>query len=325
MRILHIVPESDVASATRHARQDIENISQAGIITDTFFLKSRTRPFILVREWFRFKRVLRSFRPDIVHAQYGTVTAVFCIAATTTPLVVTFRGSELNPTPDISALREKTGHVLSQIAALRARKIVCVSEKLKNRLWWRHERVVVIPSSVNPQRFLPQPREAARELLGWDTNESVVVFNKGRIPKTKGLDLALAAVDMARVIYGPIRMEVFDGYIYPDRIPTYLSAADCLLCTSVSEGAPTIVKEAMACNLPVVSVDVGDVAESLAGVENCLICKHDSQELAKALVSVLRSGRRSDGRLHITDFTDYVCRDRRLETYNLLLQESRMR
>ena len=66
---------------------------------------------------------------------------------------------------------------------------------------------------------------------------------------------------------GPsVRLEVLDGNVAPARVPALMNAADCLLVTSDAEGSPTVVQEALATNLPVVSVDVGDIAERLEGV-----------------------------------------------------------
>jgi teichuronic acid biosynthesis glycosyltransferase TuaC len=77
-----------------------------------------------------------------------------------------------------------------------------------------------------------------------------------------------------------------------------MNAADCLLVTSKTEGSPTVVQEAMACNLPVVTVDVGDVRERLAGVSNCAVVSRCPLALGVALADVLRSPQRSDGRAH---------------------------
>ena len=235
---------------------------------------------------------------------------------------MTFHSAEFNHELDISWLREKAGRVLSRIAAARARRIVCVSEEFKDRLAWCAEKVHVIPSSVDLERFRPQPRDEARKALGWTQGQDIVLFYKGRNPLTKRLDRAIATVERARQIHGPISLEILDGAVDPGLVPLFLNAADCLLCTSDSEGSPTIVKEAMACNLPVVSVDVGDVRQRLANVHNCLVLARDPDVLAQGLASVLHSRQRSNGRLHLSDVTSTACRDRHLDIYRHLLAES---
>jgi glycosyltransferase involved in cell wall biosynthesis len=167
--------------------------------------------------------------------------------------------------------------------------------------------------------FQPRPRHEARECLGWTPDEDVVLFYQGRNPVTKRIDRALETIERARQIHGPIRLEILDGSVDPARVPIYLSAADCLLCTSDSEGSPAIVKEAMACNLPVVSVDVGDVKYCLSGVDNCFITPRDPAQLANGLITVLRSRRRSDGRLFLSDATSDASRERYLDVYRAVL------
>ncbi len=301
------------------SKRDVEQIALAGLSTSTFFLKTRTRPLQLLREWLRLRKALRQFRPHIVHAHYGTVTACVAVFTAKAPTVVTFHSAEFNHELDISWLREKLGRVLSRVAAARASRIVCVSEDFTKRLSWCAAKVRVIPSSVDLERFRPQQRDQARQALGWRQDQEVVLFYKGRNPLTKRLDRAMTTMAQARQIRGPITLEILDGSIDPDRVPLFLNAADCLLCTSDSEGSPTIVKEAMACNLPVVSVDVGDVRHRLAGVDNCFVLPRDPDALARGLAAVLDSGRRSNGRLHLADVTSTACRDHYLELYRLLL------
>ena len=75
-----------------------------------------------------------------------------------------------------------------------------------------------------------------------------------------------------------------------------LNAADCLLVTSLHEGSPNIVKEAMACNLPVVSVPCGDVVERLKATQPGMVCPYDASALACGMAVVLGEGHRSNGR-----------------------------
>src|SRR5208283_5191925 len=90
-----------------------------------------------------------------------------------------------------------TGRLLSQITALRARRIICVSSQLAGRLWWRRKLVSVIASGVDTCQFRPRPRDAARRELGWTEDGYVVLFNAAG-PRVKRLDLAEAAVQAAR-------------------------------------------------------------------------------------------------------------------------------
>jgi glycosyltransferase involved in cell wall biosynthesis len=85
-------------------------------------------------------------------------------------------------------------------------------------------------------------------------------------------------------------------------MPSYLNAADALLLTSKREGSPNTVKEAMACNVPVVATDVGDVRQRLEGVTGSYVCQTD-EELVEALACVLECEEESNGRDTIRDLS----------------------
>jgi teichuronic acid biosynthesis glycosyltransferase TuaC len=59
-----------------------------------------------------------------------------------------------------------------------------------------------------------------------------------------------------------------------EKIPIFLNASEVLLLTSKSEGTPHTVKEALACNLPVVLTYVGDVKLLLTGVTSSQVCNN---------------------------------------------------
>jgi glycosyltransferase involved in cell wall biosynthesis len=89
----------------------------------------------------------------------------------------------------------------------------------------------------------------------------------------------------------------------PDLMPFFYNAADVLLLTSRHEGSNNAVKEALGCNLPVVTTRCGDTEERLQGVRWCYVCKRDSRELAQRLLEVVTSGERSNGREYLHDLT----------------------
>jgi glycosyltransferase involved in cell wall biosynthesis len=130
-----------------------------------------------------------------------------------------------------------------------------------------------------------------------------VLFNGGGHPLLKRLDLAQAAVDVARAICGAIRLAVLNGNVAPDSVPVMMSAADCLVLTSECEGSPTVVQEAMACNLPVVTVDVGDVRSRLTGVSPTRIVGRDPTDIGQAIAEVLTLGQRSNGWSRVKDIS----------------------
>jgi glycosyltransferase involved in cell wall biosynthesis len=274
--------------------RQIESLLAAGVDGRTFHLRSRTSPGVMFREWRRLWAEIGEFRPDIVHAQYGTATAFLTAVATARPLIVTFRGSDLNPDPDKGRLRCWLSRFMSQIAAWRARRIICVSEQLVGRLWWGRRKVTVIPSGIDCRVFRPQPRDEARSTLGWPLDERIVLFNGSHRP-LKRPDLARAAVEYARGACGPVRLVELDGTQPPEQMPCMMNAADCLIMTSDHEGSPNVVKEAIACGLPVVSRDVGDVRQRLANVRPSIVVGDSAEELGRALAEILACPQRSNG------------------------------
>ena len=78
-----------------------------------------------------------------------------------------------------------------------------------------------------------------------------------------------------------------------------MNASDVLLFTSLQEGSPNVIKEAMACNLPIVSVDVGDVREVIGRTKGCYVTSFDAFEIAEKLRLVLENGKRTNGRVSI--------------------------
>jgi glycosyltransferase involved in cell wall biosynthesis len=225
--------------------------------------------------------------------------------------VITFSGSDLNPGASVSNLRAYAGHFLSNIAALGARRIICVSEGLRQTLWWRRKRAIVIPNGVDLDVFSPGPQDEARKELSWDLAHPVVLFNLGDDARKKGFDLAKTAVDAARSRLPEIELQIVQ-HVEPSLMPTYYRAADVLLCTSINEGSPNVVKEALACNLPVISVPVGDVAERLVGVRPSAVVPRDPRLIGEALVGILSRRSRSNGREHVAhlalrEIAKHVC------------------
>jgi glycosyltransferase involved in cell wall biosynthesis len=182
-------------------------------------------------------------------------------------------------------------------AARRARGLVVVAEALQERLLAHLDRawIRLIPCGIDLERFAPRDQAASRRQLGWPDDRVHVLFNAGGDDPVKRPALARAAVEQLNSTGVPATMHEMRG-VRNDEVAVWLSASDALLLTSLHEGSPTIVKEALACNLAVVSVDVGDVRERIKGIDGCHLAAAEPAALAEALRLVSGRTARVNGR-----------------------------
>jgi glycosyltransferase involved in cell wall biosynthesis len=292
-----------------------------GVRVSTFDVGGRHSPVHLWRAWRGLRAEVRRLQPDVVHARYGTLTAMLCVWSGA-PSVITFAGSDLLPGAGISAIRTWSGILLSNLAALRANRLICVSEQLRRALWWRRGAAEVIPDGVNLEQFVPMPRDTARRTLGWPQDRRIVVMDAARDPINKGLAVAEAGLELVRKTFPDTELRIFSG-IRPEQMPIHYSAADVLLCASRQEGSPNVVKEALACNCPVVATDVGDVRERLEAVNPSRIVARNPEAIAGALVAVLSEGRRCNGREKVSGLGLEIVARRVAEVYRKVKERSR--
>ena len=295
-RILAVIPGRQDGQTFIFAHRQVAQLRRLGFDVTTFSLLERTNPRGLLQEARRFRAMVQSWSPDVVHAHYGTVTALFAALLSRRPLVISFRGTDLNPSSEHSSLRGAVSRWMSQGAALFAREIICVSPQLRGRLWWRRNRVHVILDGVDPTEFYPIERDEARRRLGWSIGERIVLFNHGaaRAPN-KRRDLVEGALALLRERLPEVRLVVMEGEVPGDLVPLYVNAADAVVLASDFEGSPNIVKEAIACAVPVCSVDAGDVSELLAGVSASVVVERSAAAIAAGLEPLLRMPQRSNG------------------------------
>jgi Glycosyl transferases group 1 len=208
---------------------------------------------------------------------------------------VTFRGSDLNPVPSEHPLRLRLQHLCSQFAALLADAVVCVSSQLASRLWQLKSRLAIIPSSTDVDRFRPLDQAECRQRLGWEAEGPVCVFFCGNNAAVKRADRAETVRSLVDEKASGVRVEIVP-MVAIDDMPTYMNAADCLLFLSDYEGSPNLIRDACACGLPIVTVDVGDVRHVLDGIDWCRVVERNEAAIAAAVIDVTRRRVRSNGR-----------------------------
>lgn len=293
MKVLFVIPGSGLNNEQIFSRRQAAALRDVGIAVEVVNIGIWSGFRRWLPEVRRLRAAVRDASPDLVHAQFGTMTGVTALIAAPRRLIVTFRGSDtLAPPP--WTFRTIMARLASQIVAPFALEIVCVSECVRRAFRWPFGSQSVIPSGVDLRLFAPTAADEARASMGWSAEALVVLVYVGQNPDGKGLPLAKEAVRNASAVLPGVRLEVLTGLIPPDRMPTVLSAANCLLVASRSEGSPDIVKEALACSLPVVSVRAGDIPQMLDGLPGCFLCDRTAEALADGLVAVLRQRVRCD-------------------------------
>jgi teichuronic acid biosynthesis glycosyltransferase TuaC len=298
MRVLVVTnmwPSAERPHWGAFVKTQVDSLSAAGIENTLYEIEG----WRSARAYFTALRALpavaRACRADLVHAHYGLSGAAAMRVAL--PLVVSFCGDDLLGRPDDAGRVSSWSRalvMLSRLAAARARGIIVKSDEMR-RVLPAALRVEVIPNGVDLERFAPRPRAGARATLGWRADGAVLLFAADAHEPRKNFPLAREVETRLKARGMDVRIEVVYGRPQAD-MATAMNAADVLLLPSYHEGSPNTVKEAMACDLPVVAAPVGDCQERLRGCAPSAIAARTPEAFTDATARILAAGTRSNGR-----------------------------
>ena len=228
------------------------------------------------------KRKIKEFQPDIVHAHYG-LSGLFANLQRSVPVVTTYHGSDIN---DPKVLR------FSKMAMRLSGWNIFVSHKTLEiaRPFKKHS---LLPCGVDLSDLQLTSKTGARRKMGLDANKRYVLFAGAFDNQVKNAPLAKEAVALLQ----DEKLELLELKSYfREEVTLLMCAADAFLMTSFTEGSPQVIKEALACGCPIVSVDVGDVSERIAGVEGCYVAhSRNPEKLAELLNKALNFEGRTKG------------------------------
>lgn len=236
------------------------------------------------------RELIKKEKPDVVHAHYSSCGYLASLASwgMDTKTVVSILGSFPRKNFKLRLVRFCIGHVWDAT--------IVKSERTRSQL---ERDLPVIPNGVNLDRFSVIDQEKARELVGFGKDKKYVIFVSNPDRPEKRYELAQAAV--GRLDDGMVQLvPVYDKP--HEEVVTYMCAADVLVLTSVSEGSPNVIKEAMACNCPIVMTDVGDGKWVTEGVEGTYVStSSDPAEIAGLLEKALAFHARTRGREKVSE------------------------
>jgi teichuronic acid biosynthesis glycosyltransferase TuaC len=219
-----------------------------------------------------FRRTRRE-RFSVVHAHYG-VTGIATIFRNSVPLVVTVHGSD--------ALIGRVEPFVTKLVCKMADATIVVSSNIARKIAGR-----TIPCGVDLSIFDQKPQAEARKRLGLVANRKYVLFPFGPERTVKRFDLVSEVVRQLSAEGMDIE-PLTVSKVHFREMPWYYSAADVMMLCSDSEGSPTSVKEALACNLRVVSTNVGDVSEIVKGIAGIEIVEQTVEALKSAVKRALQ-------------------------------------
>lgn len=252
-------------------------------------------------------RAIQQHQPNLIHAHYG-LSGLLANLQRRVPVVTTYHGSDINK-PNILRFSKIAMRLSAHNIFVSQRNVTLAlspNSLITSRL---KKRYTLLPCGVNiPQPWSEMQTQRMEQLTlnQWvqgKLNAGVkhVLFAGAFNNAVKDPELAKAAINELASEGVKVELIELKGY-NRDQVNALMYNCDALLMTSKTEGSPQVIKEAMACGCPIVSVDVGDVAERVEGVEGCyVVSSREPAAIAEALQQALAFSGKTNGRQRIIE------------------------
>lgn len=253
--------------------EQVDSIVKKGVIVD--FLGIDNGGFWgYLKHYKKLKNKINEFKPDIIHAHYG-LSGLFANLQRRIPTVTTFHGSDIN----ITRL-----NIINIITIFLSKYNIFVSEELYQKSIYKSLKSSIIPCGVDIDFFKPIDKNSLIEKWKFDSQKIYILFSSAFTNTIKNYTLASQAlehIDNKKIILlelsGYSRIEVLE----------LINTVDLVLLTSISEGSPQFIKEAMACNKPIVSTNVGNIKWLFGHEEGHFLTTFESKDVASNILKAI--------------------------------------
>ena len=252
------------------------------------------------------KKHIGSFKPDIVHAHFG-LSGLLAVMQRKVPVIITFHGSDIN----LDSVRP-----FSVIASKLSKYNIFVSDKLLQKIKINGNSAV-IPCGIDQDVFYPLSMKKAKELLKMNPDKKYILFSSSFDRAEKNSSLAFSAINKLKLNCELLELKNRSR----EEVNLLLNACDLLLLTSFTEGSPQVIKEAMTCNCPIVTTDVGDIREVINGTDGCYITSFEPEEIAEKIKLALQFNGRTNGREKISHFDNKLIAAKVYSVYKQIVKE----
>ena len=281
MKILLVASENKGKTAPFVVEQMLA-LQRSGCVVSFFGLRGKGLKGYL-KNLPALKQTIMEFQPDVIHAHYG-LSGLFANLSRQVPVVTTYHGSDIN---------ERKVLPFSKMAMRFSAWNVFVSSKTIE-IAQPKGKYTLLPCGIDMTELQLTGKNEARRKMGLEADKKYVLFAGAFDNQVKNSPLAKGTVAVLKD--DNIDLMELKGYSR-EEVTLLMCAADVFLMTSFSEGSPQVIKEAMTCGCPIVSVDVGDVKERTEGVEGCFVSEtRTPQDLAVLLKKALAFQGKTRGR-----------------------------
>jgi teichuronic acid biosynthesis glycosyltransferase TuaC len=303
LRILHIVPVNKKREIPIFLQHQINSLLSNNINCDIYaFRGSEISPFTPIKSFGQILGLIwqvSTTKNDLIHAQWGSLLGFITVIANLKrkPIILTLRGSDVNRVNTESYFNYLIKSFMTNFSVRHANFVICVSENLFKLIDKDKNKSAIIPDGIPTEIFLPIEITQARQRLNWKDDHKYILFYCGGRPIEKNLALAHKVNQTISQMLNSIEFVVIENNLSQEKLSLMYSAANVLLFTSTNEGSPNVIREAIACGCPVISVDVGDAKKWINMSKSGVICSNDSTVLASAILDLFKSGARADSKI----------------------------
>jgi teichuronic acid biosynthesis glycosyltransferase TuaC len=305
-------------------RTQAESLKRAGLGVEVLVLKGSNRKLIYPKGVLQLRNLLHWGSFDLVHAHYGFVGMV-ARTQWKVPVVVTYHGDDLLGTVMEDGKKARWSSLVVAAGKKLAQHVdaaIVQTPEMASKL--RKSNVFVISHEVDFAVFYPTERLQARAMLGLKADRKYLLFAANPQVPVKRFPLAKAVADWLGRRDPSIELLVISRETQ-ERLALYMSACDALVFPSYQEGSPNVVKQALACNLPIVATDVGDVRQVIGKTRGCYVCTPSVTEFAARLNEILSRPLRTDGRENIRHLDSSSVSEKIIEVYERVLRKRQRR
>ncbi len=265
-----------------------------------------------LKNYFSLKNKIKSFKPDLIHAHYG-LSGALAVIQRMVPVVITFHDGETHTI---------VANIISSTASLFAVHNIYVAQHIYDRCYFKNKiKYTILACGIDFQNIEITEKTEALNETGLDKNKKHIIFGGAFDNLRKNYPLVKEAVALLPEL--DIHVIEMKG-LNRVQISKLMCAADLFILPSKSEGSPQALKEAMACNCPIVATDIADIKYLFGKLEGCYLCSYDPKVVAKKIKLAFDFNNRTKGRDRIIELglDDETVAKRILEIYGRLVPQA---